>query len=76
MSRSDRRCGKEDEMKITKVEVKNGKLINVDPTDRELEVVDLMKQADALFKQGRGKDAAAVMGIMIDRFVNLPKEEK
>ena len=63
-------------MKVTKVEVKNGKLINVDPTDRELEVVDLMKQADALFKQGRGKDAAAVMEIMIDRFVNLPKGEK
>jgi hypothetical protein len=36
----------------------------------------LFDKTDALFRQGKGEDAAAIMAIMIDRFVNLPKEEK
>jgi len=60
-------------MKVTKIEVVNGKAVDVAPTERELEVAELMRQADALFRQGKGSEAAAVMSVMVDRFVNLPK---
>jgi hypothetical protein len=63
-------------MKITKVEMVNGEMVDVAPNEAELEVGVLFDKADLLFRQGKGKDAAAVMAIMIDRFVNLPKEEK